>query len=107
MMTSTKGPWWSKGTYSLIKVISSPCNWITYNLADGLEKAFVKKKLMLIPEDTELPPDYAQNGEISPVYKINFRQQKNSSRTNFYTIKSLSDEKCQLRLFTTLKQSKR
>ena len=29
-----------------------------YYLADGPERAFVLEKLMLIPEDAELPPDY-------------------------------------------------
>ena len=27
---------------------------------DGPEQAFVSEELMLIPEDTELPPDYIQ-----------------------------------------------
>ena len=31
-----------------------------YYLLDGPERAFVSEKLMLIPEDTELPPDYVQ-----------------------------------------------
>ena len=29
-----------------------------YYFADGSERAFVSEELMLIPEDTELPPDY-------------------------------------------------
>ena len=29
-------------------------------LKDGPERACVKEELMLIPEDTELPPDYVQ-----------------------------------------------
>ena len=32
-----------------------------YYLTDGPERAFVSEELMLIPEDTELPPDYVQN----------------------------------------------
>ena len=31
-----------------------------YYLKDGPEGAFVSEELMLIPEDTELPPDYIQ-----------------------------------------------
>ena len=31
-----------------------------YYLRDGPERAFVSEELMLIPEDTELPPDYVQ-----------------------------------------------
>ena len=30
------------------------------DLLDGPERAFVLEELMLIPEDTELPPDYVQ-----------------------------------------------
>ena len=29
-----------------------------YYLLNGPERAFVSEELMLIPEDTELPPDY-------------------------------------------------
>ena len=35
-------------------------NQVMYNLKDGPERAFVSEELMLIPEDTELPPDYVQ-----------------------------------------------
>ena len=31
-----------------------------YYLADRPERAVVSEELMLIPEDTELPPDYVQ-----------------------------------------------
>ena len=33
-------------------------NHVTYYLRDGPERAFVSEELMLIPEDTALPPDY-------------------------------------------------
>ena len=33
---------------------------VMHYLKDGPERAFVKEELMLIPEDTELPPDYVQ-----------------------------------------------
>ena len=36
-------------------------NRVMYYLSEGPERAFVSKELMLIPEDTELPPDYVQN----------------------------------------------
>ena len=39
-----------------------------YHLDGGPGTTFVKEELMLIPEDTELPPDYVQkcrNGEMS------------------------------------------
>ena len=51
---------WSKGTYRLREVVESPGNRVMYYLLDGLERAFVSEELMLIPEDTELPPDYVQ-----------------------------------------------
>ena len=60
---------WSKGTYRLREIVENPGNRVMYylhgasspgDLRDGLEKAFVSEELMLIPEDTELPPDYIQ-----------------------------------------------
>ena len=35
-------------------------NRVMYYLADRPERAFVLEELMLIPEDTELAPDYVQ-----------------------------------------------
>ena len=51
---------WSKGTYRLKEIIENPGNRMMYYLTDGPERAFVSEELMLIPEDTELPPDYVQ-----------------------------------------------
>ena len=51
---------WSKKTYRLNEVIEKSGNRVIYYLQDGPERAFVKEELMLIPEDTELPPDYVQ-----------------------------------------------
>ena len=51
---------WSKGTYRLGEVISSPGNRVMYFLRDGPGRSFMKEELMPIPEDTELPPDYVQ-----------------------------------------------
>ena len=51
---------WSKASYRLREVVESPGNWVMYYLTDGHERAFVSEELMLIPEDTELPPDYVQ-----------------------------------------------
>ena len=51
---------WSKAGYRLREVVESPGNRVMYYLADGPERAFVLEELMLIPEDTELPPDYVQ-----------------------------------------------
>ena len=49
-----------KGTYRLREVVESPGNRAMYYLSGGPERAFVSEELMLIPEDTELPPDYVQ-----------------------------------------------
>ena len=51
---------WSKKSYRLREIVEDPGNRVMYYLSDGLERAFVSEELMLIPEDTELPPDYVQ-----------------------------------------------
>ena len=51
---------WSKASYRLREVVKSPGNRVMYYLLNGPERAFVSEELMLIPEDTELPPDYVQ-----------------------------------------------
>ena len=51
---------WSKASYRLREVVESPGNRVMYYLADGPERAFVLEELMLIPEDTDLAPDYVQ-----------------------------------------------
>ena len=51
---------WSEGTYRLREVIENSGNPVMYYLLNGPERAFVSEALMLIPEDTELPPDYVQ-----------------------------------------------
>ena len=57
---------WSKKTYRLREVFEDTGNHVMYYLLNGPplaghsapERAFVSEELMLIPEDTELPPDY-------------------------------------------------
>ena len=51
---------WSKKTYRLREIVEHSGNHVMYYLKNGSERAFVKEELMLIPEDTELPPDYVQ-----------------------------------------------
>ena len=51
---------WSKSTYRLREVMLSSGNRVMYYLSDRPDRAFVSEELMLIPEDTELPPDYIQ-----------------------------------------------
>ena len=38
--------------------MENPGNHVIYYLKDISERAFVSEELMLIPEVTELPPDY-------------------------------------------------
>ena len=59
---------WSKKTYRLTEVVEDAGSHVMYHLRkvgpqgllNGPERAFVSEELMLIPEDTELPPDYVQ-----------------------------------------------
>ena len=51
---------WSKGTYRLREITENPGNHVMYYLLDRPERDFVSDKLMLISEDTELPPNYIQ-----------------------------------------------
>lgn len=52
---------WSKKTYRLSEVLDQPGNRVIYYIQDGPKRSFVKEELMLIPEDTQLPPDYVQD----------------------------------------------
>ena len=51
---------WSKNTYHLDEIIQDDGNKVLYYLKDGPKRSFVREELMLIPEDTQLPPDYVQ-----------------------------------------------
>ena len=51
---------WSKTSYRLREIAKNPGNLVMYYLLDGPERSFVSEELMLIPEDTDLPPDYVQ-----------------------------------------------
>ena len=51
---------WSKGTYRLREIVENPGNRVMYYLLNGPKRAFASEELMLIAEDTELPPDYVQ-----------------------------------------------
>ena len=48
------------GQRELIEILKNPGNRVMYYLLDGPERAFISEELILIPEDTELPPDYVQ-----------------------------------------------
>ena len=49
---------WSKATYRLSEVVSSPGNQVIYYLADRPKRGYIKEELMFILKDTELPPNY-------------------------------------------------
>ena len=51
---------WSKASYRLREIVENPSNRVMYYLKDGPERSFVSEEFMLIPDDTELPPDYVQ-----------------------------------------------
>ena len=51
---------WSKGTYRLREIVEDSGNQVMYYLSNEPKRAFVSEELMLISEDTELPPDYVQ-----------------------------------------------
>ena len=49
---------WSWDAHRLDRVVEDPGQRVLYYLAEGAPKrAFVREQLMLIPENTELPPD--------------------------------------------------
>ena len=59
---------WSKKTYRLREIVEDAGNHVMYYLTDdGPDRAFVLEELMLIPEDTELPPDYGQEWKGLPL----------------------------------------
>ena len=52
---------WSKDTYRLDTLIKDPGNRVLYFLADGPTRSFVREELMLVAEDTEIPPEYVKD----------------------------------------------
>ena len=51
---------WSRKTFRLSEVVKEEGNRTIYYLQDGPVRSFVREELMLVPEDTQLPPDYVQ-----------------------------------------------
>ena len=49
---------WSTKTYRLDRIVENSGQRVLYYLSDGPERAFVREELMLIPEDTEVPPEW-------------------------------------------------
>ena len=52
---------WSWNTFRLDRIIQDEGQRVLYYLRDGPKRSFVREELMLIPEETQLPPDYVQN----------------------------------------------
>ena len=52
---------WSWNTFRLDKSVEDSGQRVLYYLSDGAPKrAFVREELMMIPEDTEVPPDWVK-----------------------------------------------
>ena len=49
---------WRKNTYRLDRIVQDPGNCALYYLQDGPVRAFVRKELMHVSEDTQVPPDW-------------------------------------------------
>ena len=51
---------WSWNTFRLDGIIQDDGERVLYYLRDGPKRSFVREELILIPEETQLPPDYVQ-----------------------------------------------
>ena len=51
---------WSWNTFRLDRIVENSGQRVLYCLVDGPQRAFVRKELMLISEDTEGPPEYVK-----------------------------------------------
>ena len=49
-------PIWSLKVYNIEKVATKPKEPVTYYLLDGPKRGFVREELMVVPQDTQLPP---------------------------------------------------
>jgi len=52
---------WSRKTFRLADIEQIPKQRVIYHLTGGPNRAFVKEELLLIPEDTQLPPESVMN----------------------------------------------
>ncbi len=51
-------PLWSRETYTVDSVVRTPGDPILYYLSEGAPKrGFVRQELLIVPNDTQLPPD--------------------------------------------------
>ena len=51
---------WSWNTFRLDRIVENPGQRVLYYLTDGPKRAFVREELMLIPEGTEVPPEWVK-----------------------------------------------
>ena len=51
----------SKNTYRINRIVEQTSNRTLFYLKGGPNRSFMKEELMIIPVDTELPPDYVQD----------------------------------------------
>ena len=52
---------WSRNIFRLDRIVEDPGQRVLYYLAeDAPKRAFVREQLMLIPENTELPPEWVE-----------------------------------------------
>ena len=51
---------WSWNTFRLDRIVENPGQRVLYYLADGPQRAFVREELMLVSEDTEVPPEWVK-----------------------------------------------
>ena len=49
-------PIWSLKVYNIEKVVTKPKEPVMYYLFDGPNRGFVREELMVVPQDTQLPP---------------------------------------------------
>ena len=52
---------WSWNTFRIDRIVENLGQRVLYYLADGPQRAFVREELMLISEDTEVPPEYVKD----------------------------------------------
>ena len=53
---------WSWNTFRLDEIVQNKGERVLYYLRDGPKRSFVREELMWIPQETQLPPDYVQDG---------------------------------------------
>ena len=50
-------PVWSLNVYRIKRTVTKPAEPVLYYLQDGPLRSFVREELLIVPADTQLPPD--------------------------------------------------